>query len=53
MPLEPIRFYDRYSGAIKAEEIFGEKWLRFAYENPTGRFFVWARSRIDRSLSED
>jgi phosphatidylserine decarboxylase len=45
MALEPIHFYDRYSRTIKNEEVFGEKWLRFAYENPTGRFFVWLLAR--------
>ncbi|MSU70645.1 MAG: phosphatidylserine decarboxylase [Opitutaceae bacterium] len=41
MPAEPIRFYDRYARAVKTERIYGERWLRFAYENPAGRFFVW------------
>jgi phosphatidylserine decarboxylase len=41
MPAEPIRYYDRYARALKTEQIYGEKWLRFAYENPAGRFFVW------------
>jgi phosphatidylserine decarboxylase len=38
---QPIRFYDRYSGTTKTEKIFGERWLRFAYENPVGRLAVW------------
>ena len=41
MPAEPIRFFDRTSRTVKTEQIYGESWLRFAYENPTGRFFVW------------
>lgn len=41
MPAEPIRYYDRYSRSLKTERIYGERWLRFAYENPVGRFFVW------------
>lgn len=41
MPAEPIRYYDRYARALKTERIYGEKWLRFAYENPVGLFFVW------------
>ncbi len=41
MSAAPIRYYDRYEKAIKTEEIYGEGWLRFAYENPAGRFFVW------------
>jgi phosphatidylserine decarboxylase len=41
MPAEPIRYFDRYTRALKTEHIYGEAWLRFAYENPAGRFFVW------------
>ena len=45
MSAEPIRYFDRYAHTLKTEQIFGEKWLRFAYENPVGRFFVWALAR--------
>jgi phosphatidylserine decarboxylase len=45
MPAEPIRFYNRYSQKIEVEQVFGERWLRFAYENPAGRFFVWLIAR--------
>ncbi len=38
---EPIRYFDRYDRTTKTEKIFGEKWLRFAYENPVGRLAVW------------
>jgi phosphatidylserine decarboxylase len=41
MPAEPIRYYDRYEQVLKTEAIYGEKWLRFTYENPAGRFFLW------------
>jgi phosphatidylserine decarboxylase len=41
MSAEPIRYYDRYAHTVKTERIYGERWLRFAYENPVGRFFVW------------
>ncbi len=26
---------------MKTEKVYGEKWLRFAYENPVGRLAVW------------
>ena len=42
---EPICYFDRYTKTVKTEKIFGEAWLRFAYENPLGRFFVWALAR--------
>lgn len=45
MPAEPIRFYNRYKQAVEEERVFGESWLRFAYENPAGRFFVWLLAR--------
>lgn len=41
MPTEPIRFYNRRTRTLETEEIYGEGWLRFAYENPAGRFFLW------------
>lgn len=45
MPAEPIRFYNRYTKAIEVERVFGERWVRLAYENPGGRFFVWLLAR--------
>ncbi len=45
MPAESIRYYDRYARTVKTELVYGESWLRFAYENPAGRFFVWLAAR--------
>jgi phosphatidylserine decarboxylase len=45
MPVEPIRFYHRYKKSIEVERVFGERWMRLAYENPGGRFFVWLLAR--------
>jgi phosphatidylserine decarboxylase len=45
MPAEPIRYYDRYERALKTENIYGEKWLRFGYENAMGGFFIWLLAR--------
>jgi phosphatidylserine decarboxylase len=45
MPADPIRYYDRHARALKTEQILGERWMRLAYENPVGRFFVWALVR--------
>jgi len=42
---QPIRFYNRYTGKIQTEKVFAEGWLRFAYENPAGRFLSWALFR--------
>jgi len=38
---EPIRYYDRYARETRTEKVFGERWLRLAYDNPVGRFAVW------------
>lgn len=45
MAAQPVRFFNRYTGRIETEKVFGERWLRFAYDNPAGRFFVWAMAR--------
>lgn len=37
---EPIRYFDRYTGTIQTEQIYGERWLRWAYETPVGRLAV-------------
>jgi len=42
MCAEPIRFYNRYSQVIETEQVYGEKWLRWSYETPLGRFSVGA-----------
>jgi phosphatidylserine decarboxylase len=36
----PIEFLDRASGALKQEAVYGERWLRLAYEQPIGRFLL-------------
>jgi len=41
MPAAPIRFFNRTTKTIETEEVYGEPWLRFAYENPLGRLLLW------------
>jgi len=41
MAAESIEFFNRYTGKIETEEIYGEGWLRFAYDHPVGRFLLW------------
>ncbi|MDR0728112.1 MAG: archaetidylserine decarboxylase [Puniceicoccales bacterium] len=36
--MEPIRFYNRYSQSLEEEPVFGERFLRWLYETPSGRF---------------
>ena len=45
MAFAPIQYFDRYSKTVKTEKIYGESWLRFAYENPGGRLLVWLFAR--------
>lgn len=42
---QPIHFYNRYTKRVEEERVFGEGWLRFAYENPAGRSLVWLFAR--------
>jgi len=34
-----IEYFDRYSQSLREERVFGDRWLRRAYETPSGRFF--------------
>ena len=41
MPAEPVRYFHRYRRTIETEQIYGERWLRWVYENPVGRLALW------------
>lgn len=45
MAAEPIRYFDRYQQTVLTEKVYGERWLRLAYENPVGRGLVWLLAR--------
>jgi phosphatidylserine decarboxylase len=45
MSAEPIRYFHRYKRTVESEQVYGEKWLRWAYENPVGRGVVWLLAR--------
>ena len=34
--VEPVRYFNRMTGSLETEQIYGERWLRLAYENPFG-----------------
>ena len=34
--VEPVRYFNRLTGTLETEQIYGERWLRLAYENPCG-----------------
>jgi phosphatidylserine decarboxylase len=41
MPSEPIRYWHRARKTVETEQIYGERWLRWIYENPVGRLALW------------
>jgi phosphatidylserine decarboxylase len=38
---EPVTFYNRHTGELEQEAIYGEGFLRFAYGNPLGSLALW------------
>jgi phosphatidylserine decarboxylase len=61
---EPVRFRHRYTGKLETERIYGEPWLRWAYQTRAGRLSLWALAtrpwfsrwygwRMDRPASRD
>ena len=43
----PVQYFDRDRSEIRTEPIYGEKWLRWAYENPLGR--LTTRTLVSRA----
>ena len=59
---EPIEFFNRYTGRVEREQVYGEAWLRWIYHSPVGRlalealvkravFSRWYGWRMDRPAS--
>jgi len=59
-----INYFDRYAGVVKAEKVYGEAYLRWAYETLPGRLVVaalvkralfsrWYGWRMNRSASRE
>ncbi|HUG12556.1 MAG TPA: phosphatidylserine decarboxylase, partial [Opitutaceae bacterium] len=62
MKSQPVRFINRYTGAVETEPVPGEGWLRWLYESATGQVALhalvkrsllsrWYGWRMDRSSS--
>jgi len=60
----PIEFFNRHTGLVETESVYGEAFLRWAYGNPLGRLTVavavkrlwfsrWYGWRMDRSASRE
>lgn len=39
---KPIEYFNRYTGELETEEVYGEPWLRWAYGSNIGQLGVWA-----------
>ena len=37
-----IEYFDRHTGEVCREQVYGERWLRLIYGNPLGRLMLWA-----------
>lgn len=42
MPAEPIVYFNRHTGRLETERIYGEAWLRWIYGNPLGKLSLAA-----------
>ncbi len=47
----PIKYVERSSGIVKTEQIYGESWLRWLYNNPVGELSLYAI--VKRKLISD
>ncbi|MDR0535920.1 MAG: phosphatidylserine decarboxylase [Puniceicoccales bacterium] len=41
----PVEYFNRHTGRVEREQIYGEAPLRWAYETPAGRAAVWLLAR--------
>jgi phosphatidylserine decarboxylase len=59
-----VKFFNRYTGRVEQEQVYGAAWLRWTYGNPFGRlaleafvkrpfFSRWYGWRMDRSVSRE
>src|SRR5438876_8656768 len=62
MASEPIQYFNRYTGRIEIEDVYGDRFLRWTYGNPLGRlslhtlvkraaFSRWYGRRMDAAAS--
>src|SRR5437762_13011233 len=42
MSWEPIEYFNRYTGRIETEDVYGQSFLRWTYGNPLGRLSLHA-----------
>ncbi len=45
MSADPIQFFNRHTGCVETEQVYGEAWLRWIYGTPAGRVALWAVAR--------
>ena len=44
-PLDPIQYYERKTGQLMTENVAGEKWLVWLYNNPVGEVTLWTLAK--------
>jgi phosphatidylserine decarboxylase len=42
---QPVEYFNRHTGKVEIEQVYGEGFLRWAYESGEGRFTAWAVAR--------
>lgn len=52
---DPIKYVDRQSGEMQIENVYGEQWLKWLYQNPVGEATLWliAKRKIVSSIYGD
>lgn len=40
--MEPIRYFNRHTGKLETEKVYGEGFLRWTYGHPAGRMALWS-----------
>ncbi len=42
---QPVEYFNRHTGRVEVEQVYGESFLRWAYESGQGRLTAWAVAR--------
>lgn len=45
LPQDPIQYYERETRQLKTENVAGEKWLVWLYNNPVGEATLWTMAK--------
>ncbi len=45
MKIEPIQFFNRYTGTVEVEDVYGLDWVAWTYHHPLGRLMLHALAK--------